>query len=150
MRDAVFTASPQTSYEKRVSPITPAVAGPQWMPTRSLSLRRPSGGWRSITSIIASASRPTRPRRRPRAVEAARRHVAVADGLDLVDLIAFAQLIERAHEPIEKVDDLLGGKIVRRRREAGEVREHDAEHVDLVGDARFAARLQDVPRSPAA
>ena len=29
MRAAKFTASPQTSYEKRVSPMTPAVAGPR-------------------------------------------------------------------------------------------------------------------------
>ena len=31
---------------------------------------------------------------------------------------------------------------MRSRGETGEVREHDAEHLDLVGDARFAARLQ--------
>src|SRR3981189_2791449 len=107
MRDAVFTASPHTSYEKRVSPITPAVAGPQWMPTRSLSLRRPSGGWRGDRP-----PNPTRgPRDRtphPRAPRAAatppRRHVAFSDLFDLVDLISFAELIECAHEPIKKVD----------------------------------------------
>ena len=42
------------------------------------------------------------------AVESARRHVAVSDRFDLVDLISFAELIECAHEPIKKVDDLLG------------------------------------------
>ena len=58
MREAVFTASPQISYEKRVSPMTPAVAGPQWMPMRSRILRPSSGGWRSIISAIATAKRP--------------------------------------------------------------------------------------------
>src|SRR3954464_14261309 len=155
MRDAVFTAWPQTSYEKRVSPLPPAVAGPQWMPTRSLSRWPPSGGWRSITSIIASASRPTatapataRPSPPPAPPATAppfnppRRHIAVSDGLDLVDLVSLAEFIECADEPIKKVDDLLGGKIVGGGREAGEVREHHAEHVDLVCDAGFTARFQ--------
>ena len=100
-----------------MSPITPAVAGPQWMPTRSLSRWPPSGGWRSITSIIASASRADRDRAfNGAAVEAARRHIAVSDRLDLVDLVSLAELIECADEPIKKVDDLLGRKIVRCRR----------------------------------
>ena len=127
-----------------MSPMTPAVAGPQWMPTRSLSFRPPSGGWRSIDLH----HRQREPTDRHGAgggratVKAARRHVAVADGLDLVDPVALAQLVERAHQPIEKVDDLLGGKVVRRRGEAREVGEHDAEHLDPVGDALFASRLQ--------
>ena len=32
IRAAVFTASPQRSYWKRLWPMTPAIAAPEWMP----------------------------------------------------------------------------------------------------------------------
>ena len=122
-----------------MSPMTPAVAGPQWMPIRSRGARPPSGGWRPIASSMASASRPvaTAPSR-PAAVEAGRRHVAVADGLDLLDAVALAQPVEDADQLIEEIDDLLGRQVMRRFGEADEIGEHHAERLDAIGDALLA------------
>ena len=61
------------------------------------------------------------------AVEARRRHVAVADGLDLLDAVLFGQRVERAHQAVEESDDLLRRQVVRRRREADEIGEHHAQ-----------------------
>ena len=92
---------------------------------------------------MANASRPiaTAPSRSA-SVKAGRRHVAVADGLDLFDAETLAQPIEDADQLIEEIDDLLGRQLMRRFGETDEVGEHHAERLDAIGDAllpRFQA-----------
>jgi hypothetical protein len=53
-----------------------------------------------------------------------------------------AQRIERAHEVVEIVDDLLGRQRVRHRRESHHIGEQDAEIADAVGDTRFGSGLK--------
>ena len=126
-----------------MSPMTPAVAGPQWMPMRSC--RRAVAERRLAADDIEHRERKPSDRDRAlaaAAVEAGGRHVAVADGLDLVDAILFAQPVEDAHQAIEIIDDLVGRQVMRRLREVDEIGEHDAKRLDPVGNPLLFAGFQ--------
>ena len=128
--------------------MTPAVAGPQWMPMRSRSLRPPSGGCCPITSIIASASRPiaTAPSA-GLAIEPCRRHVAVADGLDLFDAVLLAQRIEGAHQAVEESRrPARAAAACATAVNPDQIGEHHAEHLRCGRRYAFSFRLSAAPR----
>ena len=70
---------------------------------------------------------------RPLPGDARRHHVAVADRLDLLDVVAVDERVEAREEPIEKVDHLARVEPARERGEVDDVRE-DARVVEVVGD----------------
>ena len=78
----------------------------------------------------------------PAAVEAGGRHVAVADGLDLLDAVTLAKLVEGAHQPVQEIHDVIRRQVVRRVGEIDEIGEHHAQGLDPVGDALFLAGFE--------
>ena len=82
-----------------MSPMTPAVAGPQWMPTRRFSLR-PSERRLAIDVFQHSQpeSRNCDPPLHGGAVEAGRCHIAVANRLYFFDAVLLAQHVETTHQ----------------------------------------------------
>ena len=54
-RDAMFTVSPHTSYANLRLPITPAITGPEWIPTRSRNGAGSIAPRRSAAATIRSA-----------------------------------------------------------------------------------------------
>jgi hypothetical protein len=71
---------------------------------------------------------------RPLPWHARRDHVAVADRLDLLDLVAVDELVEAREEAIEEADNLACVEPARERREVDDVGEEDAHLVKVVGD----------------
>ena len=57
--------------------------------------------------------------------QAADRHVAIADSLDLLNVIFGAESIEAAHHAVEIIDDLLWRQIVRRLSKSDDIGEQD-------------------------
>ena len=109
MRAATFTASPHASQEKRVSPITPAVAWPQCSPMRSNKRPPPSRWqWSGPPEVPARAGQlPLRHpvhRRQCRPPPCSNHH-----GLDLIGAGSLAQCIKDAHDFVEVRDHLIGG-----------------------------------------
>jgi hypothetical protein len=77
----------------------------------------------------------------PRAGNPRRDHVAVADRLDLLDLVPVDELVERREQTIEQRDHLARVESPGKRGEVDDVREQDAGVVEVIRD-RVRLRLQ--------
>ena len=80
---------------------------------------------------------------RARRRDARRDHVAVADRLDLLEVVPLGQRVEVAEQVVEDADDLGGRQAFRQRREVDDVGEQDRRRAELVGD-RLRLRLEPV------
>ena len=98
------------------------------------------------TALRAPAHLERQPGQRVRMIgslpgDARRDHVAVADRLDLLDLVAVDELVEAREEPVEDADDLARIESGRQWGEADDVGEQDAHLVEVVRD-RVGIRLE--------
>ena len=74
-------------------------------------------------------------------------HVAVADGLDLLDAVALGENVEVAEQVVEHADDFGRRKAPRERSEVHDVREQDRRRAELVRD-RLRLGLEPVGDGP--
>src|SRR5689334_3238951 len=107
-------------------PITPATTGPELMPMRKASRRPPKAPrfdgrphvereTREGACMIGTFGRYTRSD-----------HVAVADGLDLLDAVLVDQAVETMEDLVEQLDELERRHRRGHRREVDDVGEQDA------------------------
>src|SRR4051812_18611295 len=99
-------------------PMTPATTGPEFMPMRKASLRPPNCVRATVACMSSARSR--------RAVawsdllrgwHPRRDHVAIADRLDLFQIVSFNQVVEANKHLVEKIDYFVRRHAGRHRRE---------------------------------
>ena len=131
-----------------LAPITPATTGPELMPMRKAS-RRPPNGWlrhgllhveRELDQHAGVVGAPPR--------HPGRHHVAVADGLDLLEVVALDQRVEALEHVVQELDQAERRHAGGHRREVDDVGKEDAGLVELLGDGARAhlQRLRDLAR----
>ena len=115
-------------------PMTPATTGPELTPIRNASLSSPNV--RVATALahvqrkLHKSGRVVRPLpRHPR-----RDHVAVADRLDLLQIVFLDQPVEAKKHLVELINQLHRRQLRRHWRETDNVREQDTDGRILIGD----------------
>ncbi len=124
-------------------PITPAITGPMAMPMRTRKSTPCAADSRSTSSRQAE-----RHARKPaqmivlRQADSGHRHIAVADGLDLLHAVARGQAVELGDDLVEQRDRARRAELLRELGEADKIAEQDGGLGDAVGDPLVRPFLQ--------
>ena len=107
-------------------PMTPATTGPELMPMRNASLRSPNVRVATASAHIDRKLYESGRVVRSLARHSRRDHVAVADGLDLLEIVLFHQVVEALEDVVEQIDQTQRSHSSGHRRELDDISEENA------------------------